>query len=337
MITLPSNVIPKLLISPAFLASFFALVLLFRLSAPYCTTIKQRSWVLTTLSSGVMSLCSLPLFWEYARASGDLKNVSTSTLYTDTASRFFQAYLIADVTMGVLYYRSKVNWLTGWVHHTIYVFVVEYAVRMNWSHIFCLCAIMEIPTFVLAVASIDTRMRSDALFAVSFFITRIVLHAVIAVSLVVQRQDVTGGSLGPGVIMACIFPLHAHWFSGSVKSFIKRAKTQRRVSGPKVVNPAPSPDRPGTPTLSSPVSYASSHASRSSILSRRRASLRARWDQLGLWKAGGRLNDVQRRVRAVLPARERVYEYVGWENRRGIVTLTPVTLVLDNDGVDGAD
>jgi len=213
--------------------------------------------------------------------------------------------------------------LTGWKHHTIYVFIVEYALQTKLSHFFCLCAIMEIPTFILALASVNARLRSDVLFAVCFFITRIALHAVLAASLIVQRKDVVGGSIYPGIIMACIFPLHAHWFSGCIKGFIKRAEIRRPVPDTKTVNPRSVPERPSTPTLSSPMSHSSMYGSRSSILSRRRGSLRvamrARWDQLGLWRASGRLNEVQRRVRAVLPAREQVYEYVGWENRRRMV------------------
>ncbi|KIJ16003.1 hypothetical protein PAXINDRAFT_168656, partial [Paxillus involutus ATCC 200175] len=288
MITFQSNVVPQLLTSTAFLCSFFALVVLYRLLAPRCTTTKQRAWILTTLSSAVMSVCSLPLFFEYTWASGDLKNLSTSTIYTESVARFFQAYLIADLTIGVLYYRSKLNLLTGWIHHTIYVFIVEYALQMTWSHIFCLCAIMEIPTFILALASVNARLRSDVLFAVCFFITRIALHAVLAASLIVQRKDVVGGSIYPGIIMACIFPLHAHWFSGCIKGFIKRAEIRRPVPDTKTVNPRSVPERPSTPTLSSPMSHSSMYGPRSSILSRRRGSLRvamrARWDQLGLWR-----------------------------------------------------
>ncbi|KIK73825.1 hypothetical protein PAXRUDRAFT_177398, partial [Paxillus rubicundulus Ve08.2h10] len=222
MITFFSNLVPQLLTSTVFLCSFFALVALYHLLAPRCTTTKQRSWILTTLSSAVMSVCSLPLFFEYTRASADWKNVSTSGVYTNSVARFFQAYLIADLTMGVLHYRSKVNLLTGWIHHSIYVFIVDYALQMGWSHIFCLCAIMEIPTFILALASVNARLRSDVLFAICFFLTRIVLHAVLGVSIIVQRKVVVGGSIYPGVIMACIFVLHAHWFSGCIKGFIKR-------------------------------------------------------------------------------------------------------------------
>lgn len=46
--------------------------------------------------------------------------------------------------MGMLFYRSKVNLLTGWIHHSVYVFIVEYAIQRGWSYIFSLCAVMEV-------------------------------------------------------------------------------------------------------------------------------------------------------------------------------------------------
>ncbi|KAH7881857.1 hypothetical protein F5I97DRAFT_470844 [Phlebopus sp. FC_14] len=312
--------------SAAFWFGFILLTVLYYISAPHLPAIKQRAWLLTAISSGIMSLSSFPLFFEYAKSCGDLRSVSSSNLWTHVASRFFQAYLVADLTMGFVHYRSKVNLLTGWVHHAIYVFIVEYSLRMDWSHIFCLCAIMEVPTFALAIASIDARLRSDVFFAVSFFTTRILLHIVLCVSLFVDRDVVTGGSFGPGVIMACIFPLHAFWFSGCIKGFVKRANLSKTPVSHSDADPLSSVvkvtrylDRTNTAAPSSAPSHSFTHAPRSSsVLSRRRSALRlamrARWDQLGLWKAGGRLNEMQRRFRAALPARERVYEYVGLES-----------------------
>ena len=52
--------------------------------------------------------------------------------------------------MGMLFYRSKVNLLTGWIHHSVYVFVVEYAICTHTSHIFGLCAIMEVSAVYVA-------------------------------------------------------------------------------------------------------------------------------------------------------------------------------------------
>ncbi|KAG6369286.1 hypothetical protein JVT61DRAFT_15498 [Boletus reticuloceps] len=315
MITFLSN-ISRLATSTAFWVSFVLSVVSYLVLAPHSTTIKQRAWILTTLSSAVMSLFSLPLVAQFAVARGQLKYLTIPLAITDSAGRFFQAYLITDLIMGMLFYRSKVNFLTGWIHHSVYIFIVEYAIQGHWSHIFCLAAVMEIPTFVLALGSLMPRLRSDVFFAVCFFVTRIALHVALCVSLVAQRKDVTNGSFGPAIIMACIFPLHVHWFSGCLKGFLKRGNTvEKSVPVTKQpVNTISSPERLITPSISGPIPLYASRA----LLARRRTALRmavrARWNQFKLWKAGGRLSEMQRRVRAALPGRDRVYEYVGLED-----------------------
>ncbi|KAG9309702.1 hypothetical protein JVU11DRAFT_10378 [Chiua virens] len=318
MITFLSN-LSRLVTSTVFWVSFISLAVVYLVVARHCTTVKQRSWVLTTISSALMSLFSLPLVVQFAAAKGQLSHVLVPLAVTDSVGRFFQAYLIVDLTMGMLFYRSKVNILTGWIHHSVYVFIVEYAIQGRWSHIFALCAVMEIPTFILAVGSFAPRYRSDVVFAASFFSTRIALHIFFCISLIIQRHQVTGGSFGPAIITACIFPLHAYWFSGCLKGFMKRANTaEKAASTTKLPVDTSSSERPITPTISVPVSL---HASRTSLARRRtalRMAVRARWDQLKLWKASGRFSEMQRRVRAALPGRESVYQYVGLERRHSV-------------------
>lgn len=96
MITFLSNM-SRLATSTAFWVSFVLLVVSYLLLATRCTTIKQRSWVLTTLSSAAMTLFSLPLVVQFAAARGQLKHVSIPPVLTDSAGRFFQAYLIVLV------------------------------------------------------------------------------------------------------------------------------------------------------------------------------------------------------------------------------------------------
>ncbi|KAG2151632.1 uncharacterized protein EDB93DRAFT_1138740 [Suillus bovinus] len=288
-------------IPPAFLYSFLALITAYHVFAPLCSTVKQRSWILTTISSAAMSLTSLPLFVHYLSSGGDLTGIR-STPWTESTGRFFQAYLVTDLLMGVTYYRSKVNLLTGWIHHSLYIAIVEYTCRMGWSHLFALCAVMEVPTFVLAMGSLNSRFRSDVVFALSFLATRIVLHVFLCASMVASRHHVTNDSYGPGLLMICIFPLHAFWFYGCLKGFVKRAKS-----------PKPQPVSQGTVTTSGFISL----RARPWTLPRRRGTLRQAvraWDRLEIRKAAGRFGDVQRRLRASLPAaREHVYAYVGLE------------------------
>ena len=96
MITLLSD-LSRLATSTALWVSFVLLVGAYFLLASRYTTVKQRSWLLTALSSAVMSLCSLPLVVQFACAKGQLKHVALPPVVTDSIARFFQAYLIALV------------------------------------------------------------------------------------------------------------------------------------------------------------------------------------------------------------------------------------------------
>lgn len=41
-------------------------------------------------------------------------------------------------------YRSQLSFLTGWVHHLVYIAILEFTIRHAWTHMFCLCACMEV-------------------------------------------------------------------------------------------------------------------------------------------------------------------------------------------------
>ena len=147
--------------------------------------------------------------------------------------------------MGAVYYRSQVGLLTGWVHHTAYIMIVELAIRRSWTHIFCLCAAMEVsffflwgqnpkktctkankvPTFFLGFMTLHSDFRSNTLFAVAFFLTRILFHVILCISYFLHdnRTQTTGGSYLPSLILATIFPVHAMWFYGCLKGFFRRA------------------------------------------------------------------------------------------------------------------
>ncbi|KAI6030379.1 heterokaryon incompatibility protein-domain-containing protein [Pisolithus marmoratus] len=71
---------------------------------------------------------------------------------------------------------------------------------------------IQIPTFVLAIATINPNLRSDVLFATTFFLTRIALHIRLGLSFL-QRARLTEESMGPGIIMACIYSCYMHFGS----------------------------------------------------------------------------------------------------------------------------
>ena len=105
MITFLSNM-SRLASSTTFWASFVVLAVSYLVLVPYSTTIKQRSWILTTLSSAAMSLLSLPLLLQYAAGRGQLKYLAIPPVVADGIGRFFQAYLIVLVQSAVLSFAS---------------------------------------------------------------------------------------------------------------------------------------------------------------------------------------------------------------------------------------
>jgi hypothetical protein len=62
-------------------------------------------------------------------------------------------------------------------------------------------------------------------FAVAFFLTRILFHIILGVSYFLHdnRTQILGGSFVPSILLAMIFPLHAMWFYGCIQGFIRRA------------------------------------------------------------------------------------------------------------------
>lgn len=144
-----------------------------------------------------------------------------------------------------MYHPSEVTLLTGWIHHSVYVGIVQYTIERGWTNIFCLCALMEVcfhilsipsssyslkssqlPTLILGISFLYPRLRSNIAFAVVFFMTRIAFHIVMFVSYLIpyNRASVIGGSYLPSAILAGVFPMHVMWFRGCVQGFVKRHK-----------------------------------------------------------------------------------------------------------------
>jgi hypothetical protein len=220
-------------------AAFLVLCLIYHLLAPIYNTPKQLAWILTAVSSAVMTISSMPFVWDYVAGGGSVKNVRTFSPLALAANRFFQGYLIADLAMAAMYYADQVNFLTGWVHHVVYVLIVEMALRRSWAHIFCLCASMELPTFILAFTILHPRFRSNVLFAVSFFATRIMFHIILCISYLLphNRAHATGGSYLPSTILSFVFPLHAAWFHGCIKGFSRRRNQAKSPPSSPVIPP----------------------------------------------------------------------------------------------------
>lgn len=161
-----------------------------------------------------------------------------------------------------------------------------YVARRDWSHIFGLACIEELPTAHLAVASMFPRLRNDVAFASVFAVTRLLFHftTIFLYSTPYGQAHGTGNAVTilPPALFCWSIPLHVWWFWNTIKGIQRRrralkdlAKTVCRVRHARADARSTS-DRPSSPlvrslsshlsAVSSPVS--SARCARSSDLAR---------------------------------------------------------------------
>ncbi|KAJ7491049.1 hypothetical protein FB451DRAFT_1361727 [Mycena latifolia] len=198
-------------------------ILLYHVLQNQYTTQKQRSWIITAFSSATMSLCSVPFFLDVMLSRGDVTALRPRLDLAALICRAFQGFLIADLIVGCRYYRCHITMFWGWIHHSFYIILLHYIIQRGWAHGFCLCAVMEVPTFHLSLSFLHPRFRHDWLFCASFFTTRIVFHLFLFWALCSPAGiSLAQGSYLPATFLALVFPGHALWFAQSVWGAIRR-------------------------------------------------------------------------------------------------------------------
>lgn len=173
-----------------------------------CTE-KQLSWVLTLISSVVCSVSSLFPIYQFCKSGFDMHTLSLNTQHDIALVCFFQMYLVLDLTLGRRYYRHRITWVTGWLHHSLYLVLLTWFLKCRIPSFFVAASVLEIPTVILAIGAIRPLWRSDRLFAASFFSLRLVLHTWM-IRLLKHYHPIR-----PlwGIALA-ILPLHLYWFYG---------------------------------------------------------------------------------------------------------------------------
>ncbi|KAG5717338.1 hypothetical protein E4T56_gene15096 [Termitomyces sp. T112] len=184
---------------------------------------------------------------------------------------------------------------------------------------------MEIPTFVLGISILFPRTRNSFIFAVSFFVTRILFHIILGISFMFKenRNAVTGGSFLPAILFACIPPIHVAWFVGCIKGFIRRARQKTTpVSRSQTVAPEL---QPSTATSTPPFSVSSIVPALLLRLTYCHQTFeRILWSlQYELLKLPtSKRSLIFNAISAYLPCRETLYEWVGLGQRQRRRLLT---------------
>ncbi len=126
-------------------------------------------------------------------------------------------------------YLELIHWLSA--HCSVYIALMVYCYHTRQKPIFLIAAIMELPTFDLAISNLLPRVRNDLRFLSSFFAIRICFHAAFLIDCVrPSSRAVTDGSWVPTAALTLAFVLHASWFYGGIMGFIKRRSKLKSTS-----------------------------------------------------------------------------------------------------------
>ncbi|CAO3632805.1 unnamed protein product [Cunninghamella echinulata] len=227
------QVITQPLVPISFLISMIGLGLYFFLSIKMgiAKNEKQISWLLTLASSVVCTIVSLPYYYRFYSSGWDMQLLGMeSTIHTCLVC-FFMTYLILDLTLGSIYYKSRITIATGWIHHSIYIVILFWLMRCKSTSFFTVNAILELPTVILALGSMKASWRCDVLFACSFFALRLVYHAFMILA-VKQYHRIESLWL----VATLVFPLHIYWFYGIVQLQVKRIRAHFKSKSISSIN-----------------------------------------------------------------------------------------------------
>jgi len=183
--------------------------------------IKRLSWCISLVNSFVMTVVgifyvtyklmlvkTLPCLTSENFLGKD--NVSTITCI------IFAVFNICDLLYGLIFYRKYLGFLTAYVHHTLYIWLMYFAVTGNglftinapFAPGFMWNIIEELPTFLLALGSIFPSFRTDFGFGVTFLVLRILYHFYLTVF------AIRSGAYGYTVLFVYLLSLtqHLNWF-----------------------------------------------------------------------------------------------------------------------------
>lgn len=170
---------------------------------------KSSAWIIMLVSSPILSIVGtifvLTTEWK--------SSWTNSFIYgEDYISRavivFFIASNFCDLVIGYFYYLEYLDPFTTIFHHIAYIVFMIGLLQANISRGFLLCFFMEIPTFFISLGTVFKDFRSDLMFGITFFITRLMFN----LYLIVRLATITNYE---GVIWKiCTFVLivHIYWF-----------------------------------------------------------------------------------------------------------------------------
>ena len=134
---------------------------------------RQRAHIMAIKSSITLFLLSVFVNVKYF-SNGEFNDIDYKVLHLGILN--IMAYFLMDCVVGRKEYNKYLMSLSGYIHHIIYIIVSFVCIKLNIILPYMLFFIEELPTLILSLGKFNNNFRSDKLFGLTFFLTRIVYH-----------------------------------------------------------------------------------------------------------------------------------------------------------------
>lgn len=195
---------------------------------------KRRAWCITLVNSAIMILAGavytvikFPQFRRiFAFEENDVSIFHGRDDFSVIISCIFGSATLLDLILGFIFYRDKLDIVTSYIHHSLFTWLMFYAVTGNFfgeelspfTQGYLFMVIEEVPTFILALGSIFPQLRSDIGFGVSFFAFRIMFHVCMTASAIFYNPT----DRPIYCVMIISLCMHLNWFYKWWKSFTRK-------------------------------------------------------------------------------------------------------------------
>jgi len=116
---------------------------------------------------------------------------------------YITGYFIYDTAVGHFYDQSNFGFLSGYIHHPVYICLLTYLRITNESHLIQIFLPFEIPTAIQDVKKLTPSTVTDLAFGISFFTFRILYN----IHVVTQMPNTLYASF-----VCLMLTLHIYWF-----------------------------------------------------------------------------------------------------------------------------
>lgn len=190
----------------------------------FITERKKLSWGLTLINSFVMTVFGTIYMYVkrkevtdlFVSGKGAYELLHSIDDYSIMVCIWFALMNLADLLFGLMFYKKYLGFATAIIHHPFYIWLMITSITGNGglfiiqpfsSALVIIVGLEELPTFILALGSMYTSLRTDLGFGVSFFLLRICFHCYIVYSTVIWNFSILS------TILPCFsMVFHFYWF-----------------------------------------------------------------------------------------------------------------------------